>query len=83
MKYNYNKRTVQEGAKAASLGEKITSNPYANDSQAYRRWERGFLTQKNQNILLSEIPVNDYVKTEKVKKIKPVKISDPKRRVKR
>jgi hypothetical protein len=83
MNYNYTKKAVQEGAKASSDGDKIFSNPYPNDSQAYRRWERGFLTQKGRNILLSEVPVNDNVSSEKTKKVKTVKISDPKRNVKK
>lgn len=32
----------KEGAKAASDGEKITSNPYPKDSTAYSAWNQGF-----------------------------------------
>lgn len=54
---NYNKKAVQEGAQAYEDGKTINANPYDSISQAYRQWDRGFLTQRVRNILPEPVAV--------------------------
>lgn len=48
---NTNKKAVQEGAQAKEDGKRLSDNPYKSETQANRRWTRGFVTQTGHNII--------------------------------
>ena len=45
--YNFNKDACQAGALAFENGNGLNANPYPENTQSYRRWERGWEAQKN------------------------------------
>lgn len=57
---NYEKRAVQEGARARNEGG--ISNPYVYGTQSQRRWDRGFRKQGTCNILPDTPEVTPEVK---------------------